>query len=236
MTLTTTPPLFTETRNSLHRVARYVVTPRRQKVDGRERLIQLPGGFGTPVLGDDTQMRIEGTELVFVDGGTETREPITSLRQVGDLVGIAPSDHTAKPDIPQMGDIDEQLNLDDESARFLARWYQFGSAVLGQLREDEESLNATEIVIWSHHLDPSIELFADAQTASLGASAGDGAIDEPYLYITPWSTEGLSPGDYWNAESFFGSAVTISQLVASGDPLGTAIAFFRTGRELLAQR
>jgi hypothetical protein len=181
-------------------------------------------------------MRIEGTELVFVDGGTETREPITSLRQVGDLVGIAPSDHTAKPDIPQMGDIDEQLNLDDESARFLARWYQFGSAVLGQLREDEESLNATEIVIWSHHLDPSIELFADAQTASLGASAGDGAIDEPYLYITPWSTEGLSPGDYWNAESFFGSAVTISQLVASGDPLGTAIAFFRTGRELLAQR
>lgn len=227
------PPGYAATRDALHRLARYVITPRRQTVDGRERLIQLPGGFGTPVLGDDTQMRVEGTDLVVVRRGEVTRESLTTLRRAAEMVGIAPSDHTAKPDIPPLGDIDEPLAVDPIAAAYLARWFELGWAALAAVGADDASTGATEIVLWSHHFDPSIEIGADAAKASYGASPGDGTVDEPYFYVTPWVASDGATDPYWNATGFTGSVLPATALADHDDPLGVAVAFLRRGRDLL---
>ncbi len=234
MTITPAPDGFAATRDSLHRLARYVITPRRQQIDGRERLIQLPGGFGTPVLSTDLQMRVDGVDFVVAQSGSVVREPITTLRRAGELVNVEPSDHTAKPDIPQMGDIDETLTVDSDAAAYLARWFAFSSAVLAALLADEASTDATDIVIWSHHFDPSIELLADNHRASYGGSPGDGTIAEPYFYVAPWSPDDVAPDPYWNAEGYVGSALRASKLSSSDHALGAAIDFLRRGRDLLA--
>jgi len=234
MTLTTPPQNFVDTRNALHRVARYVITPRRQEVDGRERLIQLPGGFGTPTLANDMQMRIDGADLVVRTGPDTIVEPISTLRRAGELVGVEPSDHTAKPDIPQMGDIDEPLGIDHDSAAYLARWFEYGWAALAALIEDDASTDVTEIVLWSHHLDPAVELLADKRMASYGASAGDGAIAEPYLYVAPHHGDEVAGNEYWNAEGYVGATLKVSELSESSDPLTAGVDFLRHGRDLLA--
>lgn len=234
MTLTMAPPNFVDTREALHRVARYVITPRRQKVDGRERLTQLPGGFGTPTMANDMQIRIDGADLVVRSGPSTMSEPISTLRRAGELVGVEPSDHTAKPDIPQMGDIDESLPIDATAAAYLARWFEYGWAVLAALIEDEASTDVTEIVLWSHHLDAAVELLREARMASYGASAGDGAIAEPYLYVAPHHGDEVAEDPYWNADGYVGATLHVRELAGSDDPLQTGLDFLRRGRDLLA--
>jgi hypothetical protein len=70
------PPTFPQTREELHRVADEVVKPAREKATGEFSLIRTPGGFGTPVFGEGRQVRVEGTELVFREGGEERREAL----------------------------------------------------------------------------------------------------------------------------------------------------------------
>lgn len=234
MTLTAPPPELIATRQALHRLARYVITPRRQQVDGRERLEQLPGGFGTPVMSNDFQMRVDGADLVVTSSGSTVRETVTTLRRAGELVGVDPSDHTAKPDIPPMGDIDEVLTVDADAAAYLARWFEFASAALAALREDDASTDATETVLWSHHLDPSIEVLTDSQKASYGGSAGDGSVDQPYLYVGPWDSDSAPTSDFWNADGYVGAVLPVSELVDADDPLAIGVDFFRRGRDLLA--
>lgn len=62
---------------------------------------------------------------------------------------------------------------------------------------------------------------------NLGAAAGDGFSDEPYLYVGPW--DALRPGsaDYWNAP--FGAVLGYDDLDAAADPLGRAIEFLLAG-------
>lgn len=71
------PPAVAETRRLLHRVAETVVSPFHARLTGTEiDLLATPGGFGTPVLEGDRQVRVEGTELVVADNGASRREPI----------------------------------------------------------------------------------------------------------------------------------------------------------------
>ena len=232
--ISTPPDGFVQTRNDLHRLARYVITPRRQQIDGGERLTQLPGGFGTPTLANDMEMRVDGTDLVVRLGASTHREAITTLRRAGELVGTAPSDHTSKPDIPQLGDIDQPLQIDPNAAAYLARWFEFATAAMAALRAEEASIDATETVLWSHHFDPSIEVLSDARKASYGGSPGDGTIDEPYLYVAPWAPDDVADDPYWNAEGYTGSTLRVSELSGADDPLETGIDFLRRGRDLLA--
>lgn len=234
MTLTVPPPNYVDTRDALHRVARYVITPRRQEIDGRERLMQLPGGFGTPTLGNDTQMRIDGANLVVRTGPQTVSEPISTLRRAGELIGVKPNDATAEPDIPQMGDLDETLAVDTVAATYLGRWFEYTWAVLSALIEDEASTEPSEIVLWSHHLDPAIELLSDDRKASYGGSAGDGSIAEPYLYVAPWAGVEVNPGPYWNAEGYTGATLRVSELAIGDDPIEAGLSFLRHGRDLLA--
>lgn len=58
------PPDWARTRDVLHALAEEVIAPERKAIDGRIRLTWLEGGFGTPVLEGDRQIRVDGAELV----------------------------------------------------------------------------------------------------------------------------------------------------------------------------
>src|SRR4051794_27324511 len=69
---------YPQTRDALHRIAEEVVPPPRVKATGNEIALEVtPDGFGTPPFPDGGRVRVEGTELVFEDGGgTQKREPL----------------------------------------------------------------------------------------------------------------------------------------------------------------
>jgi hypothetical protein len=78
MNLEPLPPSFRATVTALHHVAEEVVAPAR-KPDNEIALQAIPGGWGTPVFewdGSQHQVRVDGAELVWTDGGAERREPL----------------------------------------------------------------------------------------------------------------------------------------------------------------
>jgi hypothetical protein len=66
---------------------------------------------------------------------------------------------------------------------------------------------------------------------TLGASPGDDAHPEPYLYVSPWET--ARPGDpaFWNAP--FGALLDAGSVAATADPASSAIEFYRRGLQHL---
>jgi hypothetical protein len=70
------PAALVETRTALHRLASDVISPARQRVNGKIGLRYTHRGFGTPFFGADEQLRVEGAELIRQRGEDETREAI----------------------------------------------------------------------------------------------------------------------------------------------------------------
>ena len=89
------PPTLVETRLRLHKLAETVMSPARERTNGKIALRYTRGGFGTPFFGDDEQFRVEGDELVFESAAGERRERIdvdaVSSRYLGDWYGFAAS-------------------------------------------------------------------------------------------------------------------------------------------------
>ncbi len=65
------PPGLVATRTALHRVAERVISPVRQRANGKIGLRWTLGGFGTPFFGADAQIRVDGGQLVIDAGGEE---------------------------------------------------------------------------------------------------------------------------------------------------------------------
>jgi hypothetical protein len=212
------PAGWESTREALHALAESVVAPARKAVDGRIRLRWLPGGFGTPRFGDGRQIRVEGCELVVVEGGCSRRLAITSCRDAAAFVGLDPAGLPA-----------ESLTVDAEAARWLGAFYAFALAVLEDLRGVVE---ADEPVLWPEHFDYAITAGDEAggSRANYGASPGDEQHPEPYLYVGPWRPR---EGPLWNAGSFAGAELDLSALLACGDPRARALEFYvERAREL----
>lgn len=80
--------------------------------------------------------------------------------------------------------------------------------------------------------DPGDEESADKQL-NFGFSFGDGALPEPYFYITaypqPEAFPGLKPiGDaYWHSQGFNGVVLPYSNLVSHQDPTGALLALWQ---------
>ena len=72
------PPELVATRVALHRLAERVISPVRQRANGKIGLRWTLGGFGTPFFGADAQVRVDGGELVVEVGGEERRFGLTS--------------------------------------------------------------------------------------------------------------------------------------------------------------
>jgi len=211
------PASLPATRLALHRVAERVLTPARQRANGKIALRYVAGGFGTPFFGADEQVRVEGVELVVDSPGGERRAPITSLAAAAGHVGV-----------PLEGD-DEPLEVDEAASRFLGDWYGFTASVLEQLRaEAGPELEASRAQLWTEHFDLATELGAkDAGArAGYGGSPGDERHPEPYLYVVPWEASRAS-GEGWNAGGYAGAEVSLAELLDAPDQRAAALDFFR---------
>jgi hypothetical protein len=221
------PARLADTRESLHRVGEQVLSKAREHANGKVAMRYTRDGFGTPFFGDDVQVRVEGTELVVQEGADERRGPLTTLRAAGDLVGA----HL----LPEGLELDDApLAVDAGAAHFLGDWYGFGYSVLEELRAGAgAALEPSRVQLWAEHFDASVELGAEAdgRRAGYGASPGDAAHPEPYLYVAPWSPP--PDGHLWNATVFAGAELPLAALLEAGDQRAAALDFLRARLDAL---
>ena len=237
-TLGDPPASLTETRLALHRLAAYVIAPARYSVTGRFGLRSTPSGFGTPPFGDeDRQIRVEGDQLLDQTGSEIRSAPITSLEAAAEFLGASVDPSTAaESDSPALGDAAAQLAVDAESSRFLGRWYGMAFAALEAVRADAVSVDASEPQLWPGHFDPAIEVGDEDHRGSYGASPGDQSIDEPYLYMSAWWPDRLEldrSDPMWNAPSFVGAVLRVSEFPEGVDSVEVAANFWRSARDHL---
>ena len=227
MTLAPLPETFAGTRDALHRLAVYVISPAQRLVDGEIIMRATPGGFSTFPF-DGRVIGVDGADLV-VDGA---RHPIGSLTDAARLAGIEPDvGQLGQFDVPPHGDLDARLPVDAAAARALGDWFAFATDVLDAVRADagpEE--DATIVRIWPEHFDAAIDAGEEAagRRATYGASPGDAHHAEPYLYASPWAGR-IDP--FFGDPGFRGAALTYPQLAGSPDARGAALAFLREARD-----
>lgn len=218
--LPTLPPTFRSTRESLHLVAARVLGAARHGAVGRMGLVVVPGGFGTPVF--------DGRRLLVVDAmlsDGQRRQPFTDLLDAYAFAGVDPT-VTPHPALDLPADPAAPLAVDSGAALVLARWFALCQWLLDTLVAALDThQEPTAITLWPEHFDLALESGTPGTRANYGGSPGDGAIDEPYLYVGPHRQR---RGPFWNAG--FGAALTYSQIRAGADPG----AFLRRGRDLLA--
>jgi hypothetical protein len=229
------PPTFTDTRVALHRVAVYVLSPARQRWNGKMALRWSLGGIGTPFFGADEQVRITGTELVRQRGSEAWAEPITSLAKAAAFVLDGPPDGAwaDKLEVPPVGEADEDLAVGPDGACLLADWYGFAWSVLEDVRADATSTEPSRVQLWPEHFDAAFDCLAPERRATLGASPGDRGSTEPYLYVVS-ARVADTPSPLWNATAFPGAVLRYEELLDAADQRAAALEFFRTRRDLLA--
>ena len=158
------------------------------------------------------------------------------MRNAGEFVGVEPGFPSelyapATPFLP-----DELLDIDTNSASALAAWYDFTAALLDAFAAELSDAKPSELILWPEHFDQAFytEDEQESRRANYGASPGDDAHPEPYLYVGPWQAARVDP--YWNASTFNGAVLSISVVAASANPADLAIQFLRDGRSLLTSR
>lgn len=230
------PTTFETTRDALHQVAFFAVSPARHRSVGRMGLIATPGGFGTPAF-DGKVARVEGDNLVLESGADVASQVVTSVRAASEFFG---HDYEAEwfgdfHDPLDPVDPDRSLDVDDEAARVLGQWFNFGFEVLERIRgHGREGDDVSEVQLWPEHFDPAME-FGNAdksQRASFGASPGDGGHPAPYLYVAPWGDVDSS-NTYWNDTSFTGASLGYDELRDADDSVATALDFLLEGYRTL---
>ncbi|MGH8869530.1 MAG: hypothetical protein ACRDYU_16240, partial [Actinomycetes bacterium] len=209
------------TRESWHRLAEHVVSPARYAVTGRIGLRPAPGGFRTPAFGEDHRVvAVDGDALVLTARGAPGRRaPIVTLRQAGAFVGIepgAPAD-VYTPTTPL--DLDEPMDIDQESARILAGWFALGAQALRRFADEISEDDPAEAQLWPEHFDLGIT----AGAVNYGASPGDEHVEVPYLYVGPHQPP---PRGHPFFTQPFGAVRTMDETSSVDD----TVAFFREGR------
>jgi hypothetical protein len=215
------PPALGATRTGLHRLAVRVISPVRQRDNGKIGLRWTLDGFGTPFFGADAQIRVEGAELVIDARGEERRQPLTTIVDAAAAIGFDLGG-TAEEQA------DAPLDIDAAAACFVADWFGFTTSVLEQLRaEARPEWEPSRVQIWPEHFDVAIEVGnAQAeQRAAVGGSPGDESHPEPYLYVAPWTARPV--GELWQASGFPGAELAYNELLAAPDPRAAALEFFR---------
>ena len=232
--LTVAPASYSDTRLALHRVAVYVVSPARRLANGKIGLRWTLDGFGTPVFGEGEQVRVEGDRVVLQRGETVASHPMSTLAGLADFVlGGKPDLAGAEGfDVPPAGDPEADLRVDPVAARFLGDWFGFAYSVLEELRADPASVDAGRVQLWPEHFDAAVDCGPDGRRSMFGASPGDDAVIEPYLYALP--PAGTPPGELWNATSFRGAILPLSDMVHASDQRAAALAFLRERRDAVA--
>ncbi len=239
------PAGFSETRESLRRLAVYVLAPARKAANGKIGLRFTAGGFGTPFFGADEQLRVEGPDVVRQLGDQAWAQEIGTLAEAADFADVElpgveqPGDPGVGSDLAGLGDPGALLPVDADASAAIGDWFGFGASVLERFRAERRATGAevTRVQLWPEHFD----LAFDDGAANFGCSPGDAWAPEPYVYVGPRNLERLhleglhrdglnregQPGEYWNAP--FGAALSYSELLAASDQRETALGFLRQG-------
>jgi hypothetical protein len=220
------------TRNAWHVLAEHVLAPARHRVNGKIGLRFTRGGFGTPYFGADEQVRVHDEGLVVVRDGELTIHPIGTAGGAARELGFEPGAPTDVYTPTTTLDADAPLEIDPASARMLGDWFGFGASVLEALRaEVPASDEPARVQLWPEHFDLSVDLGIEANghRGTYGASPGDEAHPEPYLYVTPWTPQ---TGSFWNEGSY--ASFPFSELVAAPDQRERAREFFAEARTVLS--
>jgi hypothetical protein len=233
--LTDPAPSFVDTRLAVHRLAVYVVSPARRRANGKIALRWTLDGVGTPFFGADEQVRIAGTQLIRQVDASATAQPITTLARAADMVlGTDPDVAWAEAfDVPAPGNLNAPLPVDEQDARLLGDWFGFAYSVLESVRADSTSTQPSRVQLWAEHFDAAFDCLGNDRRTTFGASPGDSAIAEPYLYVLPQDFDALPPSRVWNAESFRGAVLPLRDFVDASDQRAAALAFFRSCRDEL---
>lgn len=228
------PASLGTSRLALHRLAMYAIAAARINANGYMGLRWTLGGFGTPFFGADRQVRVVGDQIVIQDGDAVQVQPITTLSAAETFLS-APLARFAEEqyDVPPVGDVNEQLQVDAAATAWLGDWFALGTSVLEELRLDAPDADATRVQLWPEHFDVAIELGdGDAGLrASIGFSPGDDHHADPYVYLAPWS--GVPDHPFFNATGFKGAELHVDDVVGAADPRAVTLAFIREGRALL---
>lgn len=231
------PDDLVTTRLALHAVAEHVVCPARFHANGKIGLRFARGGFATPYFwggGDTRQVRVEADALVVTDGGGVHRHSLTTLGEAAEAAGVAPGAPVEVFTPTTEANAAAPLAIDPASAALLGQWFGLAAAVLEQLRADLPAGDPpARVQLWPEHFDLATDLGAEADGSriTVGASPGDAAIPEPYLYVLPWAE--VERGGFWNAESFTGAQLRYAALAGVDDPRSAALQFFHQAREAL---
>lgn len=232
--LAAVPDHLVATRLALHRLATYVIAPARYRQTERFGLRATGDGFGTPPFGD-RQIRVAGRNLIDEVGDQTRTTPITSLNAAAEFLGepVDP-DTAAEHDSPAVGDRDDDLGIDLASSNWLGEWFHMAFEALTAVHHEPASVNASEPQLWPGHFDPAIEIGDDDHRGSYGASPGDDSITEPYLYVSIWWPDKINidaSDSFWNAPSFTGAILRVSDFPHGADPVDVAAEFWRTVRD-----
>jgi hypothetical protein len=229
------PPEVPRTRVALHRLAAYVLSPARRRVNGKLALRWTYGGFGTPFFGADEQVRYSVGHVVRQRGGGAAAEAVTSLAQAARFVLDGPPDLSWGKafDLPPPGDLTAPLEIEPTSAAFLADWMGFAWSVLETVRAEPSSSDPSRLQLWPEHFDAAFDALTGPQRAGFGASPGDSVVAEPYLYVLPQDPDAVAGDPLWDAEHFRGAILPWSALRGAEDQHHAALAFFHDCRAAL---
>lgn len=169
---------FSVTRDGLHQLAEQVLAADRFRHGGRIGLQSAPGGFASPweiVDGAKRCVRVEGAELVLVNGDDRTAAPITTVRAAAAMLGIvagAPPVYRAATSVT----LDAALHIDPDAAAVIADWFEFGANALERFLAAHPELadRAVGPTLWPEHFDLAVTI-ADVGRGELvvGVSPGD---------------------------------------------------------------
>lgn len=227
---------FVTTRDHLHQIAYFALSPARHRAEGRMGLRATPGGFGTPEFVGRVA-RVDGTLLVHEDGENVATRQISTVRAAAEFFGEPYEEMWFEDFKDPLTPIDPDvgLSVDAADSHLIGAWFEFGYQVLDSFRQDSTAFdNPSTTQIWPEHFDAAMET-GDGERgkrASYGFSPGDGDHGEPYVYVAAWGEIDRSDA-YWNDEAFNGSSLSYAELAASPDPSEAALGFLREGYRLL---
>lgn len=236
MSLIQLPSQFVTTREALHQIAFYAISPARYQAEGRMGLRATPGGFGTPEF-DGKVARVQGAALHYEQEGNIATRTITTIRAAAEFFGIDYQEEWFDDfrDPPPPRDPDSALEVDDTAARALGQWFGFGFEVLEKLgAQGVDGDEVSDVQLWPEHLDAALEMGNDDKglRASYGASPGDDRHTEPYVYVSAWGEIDRS-NPYWNDEAFNGASLGYDALLTAVYPVELALDFLLRGYGIL---
>jgi hypothetical protein len=228
-------------RRALHQIAFFAVAPKRYSVTGKLGLRYTHGGFGTPFYRDaegaDEQVRVEGDLLVRQIGEEVRFEPVSTAGAAAAFLGIEHRDTWFEEFHDPLDPVapDESLRVIPEVTDAVGDWFGFSTHVLERARRTSGAADVSRVQLWPEHFDPAFEMGSSerGQRAGYGASPGDDAHPEPYLYVSPWGVVDRSDS-YWNETAFAGSSLGYAELLQADDPYAAALEFYRGAYERLS--